>query len=141
MPDGNTEPDDPDQAGDNTIGDFASCRVGGEPQAQAALDDGEGQDDAAPPHVRSRPNRSPSLSDVDGVVECAKDRLEHEGRDDGKTNDGMVLVDLCVSELASCNDPRLSMRWRMMNTCDGSPSFVGALATYTPKPKPARAIA
>ena len=91
---GNTEPDDPDQTGYNTIGDFASCRVGGESQAQSSLDDGEGQDNASPPHVRGRPNRSPSLSDVNGVVEGAKDWLEHEGGDDGKTNDGVVLVDL-----------------------------------------------
>ena len=102
MPHGNGEPGDPDQAGYDTIGDFASGGVIGESQAQASLDDGEGEDDAAPPHVRIRPNRSPSLSDVDGVVECAEDGLEHEGGDDGKTNDGVVLVDLYVSGLAFC---------------------------------------
>ena len=107
---GHSEPDDPDQAGHNTVGDFASCCVVGEVQAQASFDDGEGQENAAPPHVRRGPNRSPSVPDVDGVVECAEDGLEHEGGDDGKADDGVVLADLYVFELASCQVPGLSMR-------------------------------
>ena len=107
---GNTEPDDPDQAGDNTISDFASRGVSGEFQAQASLDDGEGQDDAAPPDVRSGPDRSPSVSDVDGVVESAEDGLEDEGGDDGKADDGVVLADLYGFELVFCEEPGLSVR-------------------------------
>ena len=110
MHDGNTEPDDPDHAGYNTIGDFASCCVGGELQAQASLNDGEGQDHTAPPHVRGGPNRSPSLADVNGVVEGAEDRLEDESGDDGKADDGVVFVDLYVSKLAFCDGPRLCIR-------------------------------
>ena len=74
------------------------------------MDDGKGQENATPPHVRSGPDRSPSIADVDGMVESAEDGLEHEGGDDGQANDGVVLADLYVFELASCGEPGLCMR-------------------------------
>ena len=51
MPDGNTDPDEPNDTRNNSICDLASRRVIGELQAQASFDEGEGQEDTAPPDV------------------------------------------------------------------------------------------
>lgn len=51
MPYRNTEPADPDQARNHTISYLTARRVIGKSQAQASFDDGERQDNAAPPYV------------------------------------------------------------------------------------------
>ena len=51
MPHDHTEPADPNQAGDNPVCNLASGRVIGELQAQASVDDGQGEEEAAPPDV------------------------------------------------------------------------------------------
>lgn len=94
MPDGNTDPDEPNDTRDDPVCDLASCRVIGELQAQASLDKGEGQEDTAPPDMEGRPDRSPVLLDIDGMVKGAKDGLEEETDDDSETDDGVVFVNL-----------------------------------------------
>ncbi len=96
MPHGDAEPADPNDARDDPVCDLAAVRVGGEFQAQAALDEGEGEEEAAPPDVQGGPDGSAVLFDVDGVVEGAEDGLEDEGDDDGDTDYGVVFVDLDV---------------------------------------------
>lgn len=51
MPDGDTDPDEPNDPRNNSVCDLASRRVIGELQAQASLDEGEGQEDTTPPDV------------------------------------------------------------------------------------------
>ena len=98
MPHRDTEPADPNQARNKPIRDLASRSVVCKTQAQASLDNGKSQDSAAPPDVQSRPNRSPLLSSVDGVVKSAQDGLEDEGGDDSKADDGVVFVELDAAD-------------------------------------------
>ena len=51
MPDGNTNPDEPNDTRNHSVCDLTSRRVIGELQAQASLDEGEGDEDTAPPDV------------------------------------------------------------------------------------------
>ena len=51
MPDGNTNPDEPNDTRNDSVCDLASRRVIGELQAQASLDEGKGDEDTAPPDV------------------------------------------------------------------------------------------
>ena len=53
MPHGDTDPDEPNDTRNNAVCDLASRRVVGELQAQTSLDEGEGQEDPAPPDVES----------------------------------------------------------------------------------------
>ena len=62
------------------------------------MNDGERQDNAAPPYVQDRPNGSPSFSNVDSMVKSAEGGLEEEGGDDGEADDGVVFVDLYVGD-------------------------------------------
>ncbi len=94
MPHGDAEPADPNDARNDPVCNLAAVRVGGELQAEAALDEGEGEEEAAPPDVQGGPDGSAVLFDVDGVVEGAEDGLEDEGDDDGDADYGVVFVDL-----------------------------------------------
>ena len=51
MPNGNADPDEPNDARNDSVCDLASSRVIGELQAQAAFDEGQGYEDTAPPDV------------------------------------------------------------------------------------------
>ena len=98
MPNGNTEPADPNYARDNAVCYLASRGVISEFQAQTSFDDGEGQDKTAPPDMESRPNRASLFSGVDGMVKSAEGGLEKESGDDSKADDGVICVDLYVRD-------------------------------------------
>ena len=94
MPNRDTDPDEPNNTRDDAVGDFATGGVISELEAEAALDEGEGEEEAAPPDVEGGPDGSALGLDVDGVVEGAEDGLEEEGDDDDEADDGVVFVDL-----------------------------------------------
>ena len=129
MPHGNAQPDEPNHARNHSICDLATSRVVGELQAQSALDDGEGEEKAAPPDVQGRPDRSPLCFDVDGVVESTEDGLEDESGQDGNTDDGMIFVDLYMIELVLTlfHTSRMTYGWCI--TWFGRPTTVGAWHT------------
>ena len=92
MPDGNSDPDEPDDTRNDPICNLAFGCVAGELQAQASLDESEGEEDTAPPDVEGGPDGSSLFADEDGMMEGAEDGLEEESGDDGETDDRVVFV-------------------------------------------------
>lgn len=90
----NTEPAKPNDTRNHSICYLASGRVVGELEAQASLNDGEGQNGTAPPDMKVRPDRSLLCSNEGPMVKRTEDGLEDESDDDSDTDDGVVFVDL-----------------------------------------------
>lgn len=85
---------EPDDAGDDAVGDGAVARVVGEQEAEAAVDDAEGDDEAAKPDVAVRPEGARLVLVVHLVVEHAQDRLEEDEHEEHDADHRVVFVQL-----------------------------------------------
>jgi len=94
---------EPHQGRHDAIDDLAGARVVREQQAQAAVDDAEGDEGAAEPDVNGGPEGAARGADVQEVVRKAQHRLEDKERDDDDADDGMVRVELWVKRQMRSN--------------------------------------
>jgi len=69
-------PDEPDQACDDAVGDFAAAGVVGELETETAVDDADGDDDAAEPDVGVGPGGAAAVVLEGDVVDVAEEGLE-----------------------------------------------------------------
>ena len=89
-----SHPNKPDQSRNDTICDFAAAGVVGEFQAETAVDDADGDDDATEPDVGVRPCSATTVALECDVVDVAEDGLKDEKREDDDSDYGVVCVDL-----------------------------------------------
>ena len=68
-----SHPNKPDQACNDTVCDFAAAGVVRELEAEAAVDDADGDDDATEPDVRVRPGSATTVALECDVVDVAED--------------------------------------------------------------------
>jgi len=73
---GRRHPDEPDQACDDAVGDFAAAGVVCELEAETAVDDADGDDDPAEPDVGVGPGGAAAVALEGNVVDVAEDGLE-----------------------------------------------------------------
>jgi hypothetical protein len=92
--DDGSDVDAPDNSSDNTVQDRAPRCVAGELEAQSAVDDTEGYDDATKPDVTVGEASSLLESLEVRVVEEAQDGLEEDGYEEDYADDRVGFSDL-----------------------------------------------
>lgn len=95
--------DAPDERGDDAVRDLAAARVVGELEAQASVDDAEGDDDAAEPDVAVGPDHAARVLLEQAVVQQSQDRLEENEHEEDDADDRVGFVELWISSYVSAD--------------------------------------
>ena len=99
-PERDADPGEPDDGGDDDVGDLGACPLAAEAQAEEPLHQAEGEDHAAVPDVRSGVDGGALVVFVLDVVDVAEDGLGDEEEDDGNAGDGVEFGELGMGLLA-----------------------------------------
>lgn len=97
--DGDDEPKEPDNGGNDNVGDLDGEGRVGEAQTKTTIDDADCDTDAAVPQVHVGPKCAAAELFEAGVVDEAEDGLEEEGDEGDDAHDG-VDVGAGVGELS-----------------------------------------
>lgn len=91
-PNSNTHPGQPHHTSNDTIGNLALDCIPAQHQAQATIDDSQGQDNATPPDMGDCPCGTLVILLIHVMMNEASDGLKGQSPDNDDANDGMTIT-------------------------------------------------